>query len=224
MSVLLSSQGPVATIRLDRPEKAHAYDESVLRELQAAIRGLSASVVVVGSTGQRAFCGGADLGAMKKADPLAPLDLLSQRVFDELARHPAVSVCAVQGAAIAGGCELALACDLRVVGPRARFQLPETGLGIIPSAGGCTRATRLLGPSRSKAMILGGRSVSAAEAVDWGLALEQAEDPWSRALELASSLAERDPVALRLAKQVIDGVDGLGAERIAEALLYHRRS
>jgi enoyl-CoA hydratase len=224
MSVRVSSQGSVATIQLDRPNKAHAYDEAVLLELQAAIRGLSASVVVVGSTGDRAFCGGADLDAMGQADPLSPLDLLSQRVFDELARHPAVSICAVQGAAIAGGCELALACDLRIVGPRVSFKLPETGLGIIPSAGGCTRATRLLGPSRAKAMILAGRSVTAVESVDWGLAVELAEDPWARALELAESLAQRDAVALRLAKQVIDGVDGLGAERIAEALLYHRRS
>ena len=179
--------------------------------------------MVVGSNGEGAFCGGADLDALTLADPLSPLDLQSQRVFDRLARSPAISIGVVQGAAIAGGCELALACDVRVVGPRARFALPETSLGIIPTAGGCTRLPRLVGMARAKQMILLGYSIDAQTAVDWGLAIELVDDPLARAQTIAAAAAQRDPVASRLAKQVLDGVDGLGAERIAEALLYHRK-
>jgi len=224
MFLKVEHDGPVTTLLLDRPGKAHAYHDALLDELDAAIGALSTPVVVVGSTGNGAFCGGADLDAMKSADPLSPLDLKAQRVFDRLARSPAVSIAAIQGAAIAGGCELALACDARIVGPRARFALPETSLGLIPTAGGCTRLPRLVGAGRAKQMILLGYSVDANTAVSWGLAVESSADPLARARTLAAATAERGAVALRLAKQVIDGVDGLGAERIAEALLYHRRS
>lgn len=223
MFLKVEVDGPLTTLLLDRPRKAHAYHPALLDELEAAVATLSTPVVVVGSTGDGAFCGGADLDAMKSADPLSPLDLQSQRVFDALARSATVSIAAVQGAAIAGGCELALACDVRVVGPRARFALPETSLGILPTAGGCTRLPRLVGVARAKQMILLGYSIDAHRAVDWGLAAECADDPLARATTLARATAERDPVALRLAKQVLDGVDSLGAERIAEALLYHRK-
>lgn len=213
----------VTTILLDRPGKAHAYHEKMLRALETQLDRLETPVLVIGSTGDRAFCGGADLDAMKGVEPLSALDLLSQRVFDRIARSPAVSVCAVQGAAIGGGCELALACDIRVVGPRARFALPETSLGLVPAAGGCTRLPRLVGAARAKQMILCGWSIDADTAVTWGLAAEKSDAPLERAHAIASGLADRDPVALRLAKGLIDGVDGLAAERVTEALLYLRR-
>lgn len=213
----------VTTVLLDRPGKAHAYHEKMLRALETQLDRLETPVLVIGSTGERAFCGGADLDAMKGVEPLAALDLLSQRVFDRIARAPAISVCAVQGAAIGGGCELALACDIRVVGPRARFALPETSLGLVPAAGGCTRLPRLIGAARAKQMILCGWSVDADHAVAWGLAAEKSADPLARAKAIASGLAARDAVALRLAKGLIDGVDGLGAERVTEALLYLRK-
>ena len=219
----------IGRLILDRPERAHAYDRTHLDALDAGFQELAerVHVVIISSTGERAFCGGADLKAMEKADPLDALDLRSQEVFTRIARSPVVSIAAVQGAAVAGGCELALACDLRVVGPRASFQLPETALGLIPSAGGCTRLTRLLGPSLAKQVILAGRQLGAEEAVRFGLAIAQNPDPLARALTLGRTLAERDPVALRLAKQVIDlGEDrrSLDAERVSEALLYTRKA
>lgn len=219
----------VGTLTLDRPRRAHAYDRAHLLALQAGFAQLAAevSVVVVQSTGDRAFCGGADLKAMKRATPLDALDLLSQKVFAELADSPVVTIAAVQGAAIAGGCELALACDLRVVGPNARFALPETALGLIPAAGGCTRLPRLVGQSIARQVILAGATISAEQAVRWGLAVDPvAENAKAAALELARTVARRDAVALRLAKQVL-GADGrttsLGMERVAEAVLYARK-
>ena len=228
MPILVDIRDRVGLLTLDRPEKAHAYDREHLEALQRGLERLSAAVpvVVIQSTGERAFCGGADLSVVGSADPLDALDLYSQQVFTAIAHSPLVSIAAVHGAAIAGGCELALACDLRVVGPRARFALPETRLGLIPAAGGCTRLTRLVGPGRAKEVILGGASVDAQTAVDWGLAGRLVADPRAEALQLAASIAQRDPVALRLAKQIIDSTEdprSLAAERMAEAVLYGRR-
>lgn len=220
--------GRIGRLVLDRPERAHAYDRPLLDELLAAARSLAetCAVLVVSSTGDRAFCAGADLDAMKDASPLDALELRSQRVFTALARLPVVTVAAIQGAAVAGGFELALACDLRVAGPRARFWLPETKLGILPSAGGTTRLSRLVGPSRAKEVILGGRELDAAAAHAWGLVHRLADDPRAEALAWAAQIAERDPVALALAKEHIDANESDGAlarERVVEAVLYSRR-
>lgn len=222
------SEGLVATIELQRPARANAYDRATLLALDQAIAALSgqARVVVVQSAGQGAFCGGADLSELQGADPLDALDLLSQQVFHGLARAPFVSVAAVHGPAVAGGFELALACDLRVAGPRARFSLPETSLGILPSAGGTTRLTAAVGSSRAKGVILGGLEISAQQALDWGLVHRLAEAPRAEALAWAQEVAQRDPVALRLARAIIDrGLDeSLHLERVSEALLYSLRS
>ncbi len=217
----------MGVLTLDRPGKAHAYDRAHLDLLAAGLRALAdCPVLVIRSTGDRAFCGGADLGAMEQAGPLDALDLRSQHVFTTLAGFPGVTVCAVQGPAVAGGCELALACDLRVVGPAATFSLPETSLGLVPSAGGCTRLSRLIGVSRTKAMVLGGEVVNAPTALSWGLANRLAEDPRAAALDWAREVAARDPAAQGLAKQVIDAdvsTASLSRERVAEAILYARK-
>ena len=229
MSVLVDMRGGVGVLTLDRPQKAHAYSRTMLQALDVGFTRLEAqaSVVVVQSTGEGAFCGGADLNELQHADPLSALDLASQRLFNRIAASPCLTIAAVQGAAIAGGCELALACDLRVVGPNARFALPEVSHGLIPSAGGCTRLTRLCGASVAKQVILFGRMLSATEAVQLGLAMGPTDAPRGRALEIAArATTDFDPIALRLAKQIIDrGEDtgSLDAERVAESLLYQRR-
>lgn len=228
MSVLTSREGVVGQLILDRPKKAHAYDADMLNALLAGATSLAieCAVLVISSTGQRAFCGGADLQAMPHATPLDALDLRSQRVFTAIARLPCVVIAAVQGPAVAGGCELALACDLRVVGPRASFSLPETSLGILPSAGGTTRLARLVGASRAKGLILGGDRIDAAAALASGLAHRLADDPLIEALSWASAIAARDPAAQRLAKALLDADESaasLARERTAEAILYSRR-
>jgi len=230
MSVRLEREGSIARIILDRPQRANAYDLAMLEALEAALDQALAEpehgALVIESAGQGAFCGGADLAQMKQADPLDALDLRSQAVFDRIARSPLVTVAAVHGAAVAGGFELALACDLRVASPQARFSLPETALGLIPSAGGCTRLTRLLGPSRAKQIILAGEVLDARTALEWGLIAALVPEPRQEAMALARKIAGRDRIALRLAKQIIDIDDdkpSLQAERVAEALLYSRK-
>ncbi|MBM4389606.1 MAG: enoyl-CoA hydratase/isomerase family protein [Deltaproteobacteria bacterium] len=218
----------LATLTLDRPEKAHAYDRVHLDEILARARALAGevSVLIVQSTGDRAFCGGADLDAMKASSFLDALELRSQRVFDELARLPCVTIAAIQGPAIAGGFELALACDLRVASPAARFAFPETALGIIPSAGGTTRLAALVGASRAKAVVLGGDGVSAEQALSWGLVHRLSTEPRAEAARWGAEIATRDLVALRLAKQVMGAelsAASLARERVAEAILYARK-
>lgn len=228
MPIRIDRHGDVGQLWLDRPERAHAYDRAHLDALLAAAEELAAThkVIVICSTGDRAFCGGADLDAMKHASPLDALELRSQRVFTAIARLPVVTIAAVHGAAVAGGFELALACDLRVAGPAARFALPETKLGILPSAGGTTRLARLAGPSRAKEVILGGRVLDADAALGWGIVHRVAEDPRAEALAWGSEIAKRDPLALAMAKELLDATESDGAlarERQAEAMLYARR-
>lgn len=230
MSLLIRHDGPVLYLRLDRPDRAHAYNAAVLEALATALSAIEAqppAVLVVESTGSGAFCAGADLKEMAQAPPLQALDLRSQLLFTRLARLPCVSIAAIQGAAVAGGLELALACDLRVAGPKARFWLPETALGILPSAGGTTRLARLIGVSRAKEVILGGRQVDAETALNWGLVHRLAEDPHAETALWASQIVQRNPLALRLAKQILDTSESqasLALERVSEALLYSEKS
>ncbi|NOY27390.1 MAG: enoyl-CoA hydratase/isomerase family protein, partial [Oligoflexia bacterium] len=185
MPIHASITDNIAVICLDRPDRANAYDQAHLTLLEQALDQILAQrpgALIIQAAGPGAFCGGADLSEVAHADPLDALDLRSQRVFDRLARAPVVSIAAVHGPAIAGGCELALACDLRVVGPQARFGLPETALGLIPSAGGTTRLTRLLGGSMARQVILAGVELDAQRAVDLGLAVALDDDPQAYAL------------------------------------------
>lgn len=227
MTVRTDLRDGVGLLTLDRPERAHAYDGAMLDAIEAGLDALAAArVIVVGATGEGAFCGGADLDAMRGATWRDALVLRSQRVFTRLARLDAVTVAAVHGPAVAGGFELALACDLRVAGPRARFSLPETALGIVPSAGGTTRLARLVGVSRAKAVILGGAVVDAATALGWGLVHRLADDPRAEAEAWARAVAARDGAALARAKALLDAGEPdllLLGERVVEAGLYLRR-
>ena len=218
----------IGHIQVDRPEKANAYDRAHLVALRDAIATLraSTSVVIISSTSDRVFCAGADLDEMKQATPEDARNLLSQAVFTELARAPFVSMAVVNGPAVAGGCELALAADLRVIGNGARFRLPETRLGIIPAAGGCTRLTGLLGAAVAKQVILGGQDITAVQAVDWGLGRSGGDAPMAVAMEWAASIRDASPEARCAAKRIIDQAAedaSLLAERTAQAQLYSER-
>lgn len=225
MPVHTQAEGPLGILTLDRPERAHAYDGALLDALLEGATRLAetVTVLVIRSSGDGAFCAGADLDAMKGAGWRDALELRSQQIFTTIARLPVVTIAAVQGAAVAGGFELALACDLRVVGPAARFWLPETRLGLLPSAGGTTRLARLTSPSIAKGVILGGQVVDATAALAWGLAHRLAVDPGAAAIAWAHEIAARDPRAQARAKERIDADESdasLLAERVIEAGLY----
>jgi enoyl-CoA hydratase/carnithine racemase len=201
----------VATIRLDRPPM-NALNEQVQEELRAAAHEAATSsdveaVVVYG--GEKVFAAGADIkemAGMSYVEMAARASALSS-AFDAVARIPKPVVAAVTGFALGGGCELALACDWRVVAEDAKLGQPEIKLGIIPGAGGTQRLPRLIGPARAKDLIFSGRMVDAQEALRIGLAdkVVPAADVYAEAVKMARAYVGGPAQALRAAKLAIDG-------------------
>jgi len=202
----------VALVQLDRP-KANALSVALLEELAEIARALHAdppgAVVLWG--GPRIFAAGADISVFGGPEEARRVGRHFLGTLDAWATIPRVTIAAVNGFALGGGCELALACDLRVAADDARFGQPEILLGIIPGGGGTQRLPRLVGPSRAKDMVLTGRQVPADEALRIGLAdrVVPAADVRDAALAWAAELARGPLVAQALAKRAIDdGLDG----------------
>lgn len=202
----------VALVRLDRP-KMNALSAEMLCQLEEVLRALAedppGAIVVWG--GERIFAAGADITEFSGLGDPGQLARRFHQVLDELASFPRAVIAAVNGYALGGGCELALACDLRVAGEGARLGLPEILLGIIPGGGGTQRLPRLIGASRAKDLIFSGRHVRAEEALRIGLVDRVAPDDevLPAALAWAAELASGAVVAQALAKAAIDG--GLAA-------------
>ena len=202
----------VALVQLDRP-KANALSVALLEELAEIARALHAdppgAVVLWG--GPRIFAAGADISEFGGPEEARRVGRHFLGTLDAWATIPRVTIAAVNGFALGGGCELALACDLRVAADDARFGQPEILLGIIPGGGGTQRLPRLVGPSRAKDMVLTGRQVPADEALRIGLAdrVVPAADVRDSAQAWAAELARGPLVAQALAKRAIDdGLDG----------------
>jgi enoyl-CoA hydratase/carnithine racemase len=204
--------------------KVNALSGALLRELRDVAGELTAdppgAVVVTG--GERIFAAGADISEFGGPDEAGPITALFHEALDAVAAIPRFVIAAVGGYALGGGCELALACDYRVAGPRAVFGQPEILLGIIPGGGGTQRLARLVGPSRAKELCLTGRQVKVDEALRIGLADEASEgDPTERAIALAAEVAAGPLVAQAITKRVVDAglsgslADGLALEREA---------
>jgi enoyl-CoA hydratase/carnithine racemase len=216
----------IAVIRLDHP-KVNALSTALLEQLRDIAEGLAddppGAVIVTG--GDRIFAAGADISEFKGQAEADTIGRTFIDALDAVARIPRMVIAAVSGYALGGGCELALACDVRVVSDTAVFALPEIQLGIIPGGGGTQRLARLVGPARAKSMVLSGRQVAAPEALAMGLADEvvPVAELATRAHELATQYAQGALAAQALAKRVID--DGLdvslaeGIEREHEAFV-----
>jgi enoyl-CoA hydratase/carnithine racemase len=224
----------VAVIRLDRP-KMNALSTGLLAQLSDTVAALAAdppgAAVVWG--GPRIFAAGADVkefvdpgSGAPSPERAAAVGAAFRGALDSLAGLPVPTVAAVNGYALGGGCELALACDLRVAGRDARFGQPEILLGIIPGGGGTQRLARLVGPGRAKDLILSGRQVDVDEAHRMGLVdrVVDSEETLDRAVELAATLASGPPTAMALAKEAVDrGLDGSLEEGLdVEAALFSR--
>jgi enoyl-CoA hydratase/carnithine racemase len=222
----------VATLRLDRP-KMNALNQQVAREIGDAVDAAAAdenvrALVVWG--GERIFAAGADIKEMASLDAVSMYRYIGrfQDVFTRLEQLPVVTIAAVNGYALGGGCELSLACDLRICSEDARLGQPEILLGVIPGAGGTQRLPRLVGVGRAKELIYSGRFVEADEALSIGLVNEvvPAGDVYARAVERAEAFAKGPAVALMAAKQAIqrglesDVTTGLMLERQAFAALF----
>lgn len=207
--VLVERDGPIAVVLLNRPDALNALSDELMDELVTRLTELDREedvrCIVLGGS-ERAFAAGADIAELAKS---SPIDLYYQRRierWDAIAGLWTPLVAAVSGYCLGGGCELAMACDLIVASETAQFGQPETGVGVIPGAGGTQRWTRSVGKSLAMDVILSGRFLSAGEALRAGLvARVVAREAWlDEAKRVARAIAEKAPVATRLAKEAVD--------------------
>jgi enoyl-CoA hydratase len=220
----------VATVTVDRPEAMNALDQPTLTELRDRLATLVADsdvhVVVLTGAGDRAFIAGADIKAMAEMDvqQAQAWGALGHETASLLETMPKPTIAAVNGFALGGGCELALACDVRYASATARLGQPEVSIGIIPGWGGTQRLPRVVGIGVAKELILSGRLVDAEEALRIGLvnAVFPPEELMEKTLELARTLAAKSPLVLAAIKQTTARTfhADLGAEAEAFATLF----
>jgi enoyl-CoA hydratase len=209
-TVLITIAQRVATITINRPDKRNALNSAVRRDILLALDELRAEsevrVVVFTGAGDKAFIAGADIREFAQRTPLQQRTLMEERrIFDEIATYPKPTIAMINGFALGGGCELALACDLRTAGRSARLGQPEIRLGLIPGGGGTQRLPRLVGTGRALRMILTAELVDAEEAYRIGLVDMLCDDDVlrERTMDMARTMAGFSPVAVRLAKAAV---------------------
>lgn len=230
----LEVEGGLATLTVDRPQVRNALDTQTVAEFQRALDELRAarvSVLIVTGAGDKAFVSGADINAIRARRRDDALASINSRLMAALESHEAVSIAAVNGVALGGGCELALACDLRVAADHAVFGQPEPALGIIPGAGATQRLPRIVGLGRAKELVLTGARWSAAQALQYGLVSEVV--PATELMAAARRMAERvlalGPLALRLSKLALNASAsmplpaGLAFESAVQAITFESR-
>ena len=227
--ILYEKSEGLATITINRPEVRNALTQVLMEELGDAINQAEADnevrVLILTGAGDRAFVAGADIGEVGARDILSELGLNSRvrrDVYSRLEHLFKPSIAAINGYALGGGCELALACTLRIASDSARFGQPEINIGIIPGLGGTQRLTRLVGKGRAMELILTGEMIDAQEAYRIGLVnrVVPATELMEEARALGKKLASKPPLALKAAKDAVD----YGADMsLAAALEFENR-
>lgn len=220
---------------MNRPDVRNALDLATVGEMSAAIDALSADdsvgAIIITGAGDTVFVSGADINAIKARTRDDGLAAINSSLFAAIDKCPKVTIAAVNGLALGGGCELALSCDLRIAAAHAKFGQPEVGLGIIPGAGATQRLPRIVGLGRAKHLILTGDAIDAQRALEWGLvsAVVPGAELLTHALALAEKVMTRGPLAIRLAKLALNAsarVDldsGLLFETLAQAICFDSR-
>jgi enoyl-CoA hydratase len=230
--LLIDVTDRVATLTINRPEVRNALDRETVGRLAAAITDAAArddvGVVIVTGAGREAFVSGADIRQLRERRRDDALQAINSAAFAAVERCPKPTIAAINGHALGGGCELALACDLRIAADHVKLGQPEVGLGIIPAAGATQRLPRLVGFGRASALVLTGDPVDAPTALAWGLvtSVVPADELMPAARATAGRILARGPLAVRLAKlalQASSRVDldsGLLIETLAQALCF----
>lgn len=231
-TLIVTVESGIASVVLNRPEQRNAINKAMIDDLHAALDALAAredvNVLVLSGAGGKAFAGGADIGQLRERKSREALQAINARLFQKLEEFPTPTIAAVTGFCLGGGCELAMACDMRVAGRSSKFGQPEVALGIIPAAGGTQRMPRLVGLGRAKEIIFTGRIVDADEALRIGLVNHVTEDAdvLEKARELAASIAKQGRTAVRLAKVALNASSRTGqdagflVEQVAQAVLF----
>ncbi len=237
---LCQARDGVALITLNAPERRNAIDlemvQSLHRNLDDLAQDADLAAVVLTGAGEKAFAAGADIAQLRERKSPDALRAINSGLFKRVEDFAVPVIAAVRGYALGGGCELAIACDLRVAGRSAKFGQPEVGLGIIPAAGGTYRLPRLVGLGIARELVYTGRIVDAYYAQQIGLVNHVVDDEVvvDRAMELAAEIAKNGRTAVRMAKAAMNALarpaEGIASsfESVAQAILFdsedkHRR-
>ncbi|MGE5485152.1 MAG: enoyl-CoA hydratase/isomerase family protein [Ignavibacteriales bacterium] len=232
--VITKDEG-ILTVTINRPEVRNALDRQTWLELREAVVQAASDpevrVVILTGAGDKAFAAGADLHALRERSMVETLNGENQAVLNELENLEKPVIAAINGYALGGGCELAMACDIRIASEKARFGQTEVGLGFIPGAGGTQRLCRLVGMGKAKELVYTGEIIDAPEAERIGLVnkVVSHEELLPTARALARKMMTKGPVALRMAKITMNAVNysslgaGLLIERLGQAVLFGTR-
>ncbi|MEY8418380.1 enoyl-CoA hydratase-related protein [Oscillospiraceae bacterium 44-5] len=225
-------RGGILYLTLDRPEARNALTPEMWRDISAAVRyarqDAAVRVVIVNGAGDKALASGADIQELHDREHLVQMDGTATNALRELEELDKPVICAINGYALGGGCELALACDIRIATRRSKFGQPEVSLGLIPGAGGTQRLVRLIGPGRAKELIFSCAILTAEQALTIGLINRVTDDSREAVMAEAEALAKqimtKGPVAVALAKICVnmggntDLGTGLMLERMAQTI------
>ena len=209
-TILVERRNGVAIITINRPEKRNALNIQTRLEGAAVLDELRADdsvrVVVFTGAGDKAFVAGADIAEFANRTAITQREVMLERsLFNAIDGFPKPVIAMINGYCLGGGCELALACDIRIASERASFGQPEINLGIMPGGGGTQRLTRLVGEGKAMELILTGAIIDAQAAFTIGLVnhVVPADQLETKTMEIASRIAEKSPIALRLAKEAV---------------------
>lgn len=223
-NILTRSEGRVGIVQFNRPQVLNALNREMMAEAIDALEKFDSDndigcLVLTGN--ERAFAAGADIKQMAEATPVNMLDNPFIDYWDRLRRINKPVIAAVSGFALGGGCELAMACDMIIAAESAKFGQPEINIGVIPGAGGTQRMTRAVGKALAMEIVLNGRFLNAAEALQYGLVnrVVPVELYLEEAVKFAAEIAARAPVAVRLGKEAVNAA----YEMSLQAGLAHER-
>ncbi len=211
-NIIVETTGAKAKITINRPKALNALNRETLREIKAAFTELEQAhtvrVCIFTGAGEKAFIAGADIPELKELDVISGKEFveLGHQTFAQIENSKIVSIAAINGFALGGGCEFAMATDIRVAAENAKLGQPEVNLGIIPGFGGTQRLTRLVGRGRAKELIMTARIITAEEALRIGLveAVVPADKLAEEVNKLADVIISKGPLAVQYAKEVID--------------------
>lgn len=212
LNVTLQKEGKVAVVTINRPKALNALNSDTLKDLNLVIEELEKDdeilAVILTGSGEKAFVAGADINEMKEFDTIngRKFGIIGNKVFRKLENLEKPVIAAVNGFALGGGCELSMACDIRIASQKAKFGQPEVSLGITPGFGGTQRLARLVGLGIAKELIYTGKVINAEEAYRIGLVnkVVEPEKLMEEAKALANTIAAQAPVAVRLCKSAIN--------------------
>jgi enoyl-CoA hydratase len=220
-NVLVEVKENVAVVTINREAKLNALNTETILELTCLFEGLAnqndVKCIILTGAGNRAFVAGADISEMANMSVLDAKEFANRghRLMNTIENMPVPVIAAVNGYALGGGTEIALACDFIYASDKAKFGLPEVGLGVFPGFGGTQRLTKRVGPAKAKELILSGEMIDACKAYEFGIVnkVVEADKLMEETIAVAKKIASKAPFAIRLAKELIDVATNIDLKR-----------